>query len=46
VSDFKTPVEEADVKAIDYFWNAAVSIGLLPSAPAVRSVVWPDAMKP
>ncbi|MBM3601336.1 MAG: ABC transporter substrate-binding protein [Alphaproteobacteria bacterium] len=46
VSDFKTPVEEADVKAIDYFWTAAVSIGLLPSAPPVQSVIWPDAMKP
>ena len=29
IAVFKTPVEEDDIKALDYFWGAAKDVGLL-----------------
>jgi NitT/TauT family transport system substrate-binding protein len=45
VAQFETPIEEADLKAIDYFWQAAKSIGMIETAPSARDLAWPDAMK-
>jgi NitT/TauT family transport system substrate-binding protein len=44
IATFKTPVEETDLKALDYFWNAAKDTGILKSAPPARSLAWKPAM--
>ena len=46
IVSFKTPVEEDDIKAIDYFWGAAKDVGLLKTAVPVRPLVWAPAMQP
>lgn len=46
IATFKTPVEEDDLKALDYFWNAAKDVGLLKTAPPARPLAWPLAMQP
>jgi ABC-type nitrate/sulfonate/bicarbonate transport system substrate-binding protein len=46
ISTFKTPVEEADLKALDFFWNAAKDIGILKTAPSARALAWKPAMQP
>jgi ABC-type nitrate/sulfonate/bicarbonate transport system substrate-binding protein len=46
VATFKTPVENEDLKALDYFWNAAKDVGLLKTAPSARSLAWQPAMQP
>ena len=46
IATFKTPVEEDDLKAIDYFWGAAKDVGLLKSIVPVRPLVWAPAMQP
>jgi len=46
VSTFATPVEEEDLKAIDYFWSASKDVGLLKSSVPARSLAWPPAMQP
>jgi NitT/TauT family transport system substrate-binding protein len=46
IATFKTPVEESDLKAIDYFWNAAKDVGLLKTAPAAKPLAWAPAMQP
>ena len=46
IATFKTPVEEADLKALDYFWNAAKDVGILKSVPSARSLAWKPAMVP
>ena len=44
IATFKTPIEEDDIKALDYFWNAAKDVGILKSAPSARSIAWKPAM--
>jgi ABC-type nitrate/sulfonate/bicarbonate transport system substrate-binding protein len=46
IAAFRTPVEEDDIKAIDYFWGAAKDVGLLKSVVPVRPLVWTPAMQP
>ena len=46
IATFKTPVEEGDLKALDYFWNAAKDVGLLKTAPPAPPLAWPPAMQP
>jgi NitT/TauT family transport system substrate-binding protein len=46
VATFKTPVEQEDIKAIDYFWNASKDIGLLKSSVPARTLIWAPAMQP
>ena len=46
IATFKTPVEEDDIKAMDYFWGAAKDVGLLKTAVPARPLVWAPAMQP
>jgi len=47
VANFKAPVEDDDLKALDYFWGAAKEVGLLKTtAPAARPLVWAPALQP
>jgi ABC-type nitrate/sulfonate/bicarbonate transport system substrate-binding protein len=46
VATFKTPVEEQDIKAIDYFWRASKDIGLLKSIVPAMTLIWSPAMQP
>lgn len=46
VGQFASSVEEQDITAINYFWQAAKSIGMLDAAPDVRPIVWPRALRP
>jgi NitT/TauT family transport system substrate-binding protein len=46
IATFNTPVEEEDIKAIDYFWSASRDIGLLKSSVPARTLVWAPAMQP
>jgi ABC-type nitrate/sulfonate/bicarbonate transport system substrate-binding protein len=46
IATFKTPVENEDLKALDYFWNAAKDVGLLKTVPSARSLAWQPAMQP
>ena len=46
IANFKTPVEEDDIKALEYFWGAAKDVGLLKSTIPARELVWAPAMAP
>ena len=46
IVSFKTPVEEDDIRALDYFWGAAREVGLLKTATPARPLVWAPAMQP
>lgn len=46
IANFKTPVEEDDIKALEYFWGAAKDVGLLKSTVPARGLVWAPAMAP
>ena len=46
IASFKTPVEEDDIKALDYFWGAAKDVGLLKTTVPARSLAWSPAMQP
>jgi len=46
IASFKTPVEEDDIKALDYFWGAAKDVGLLKTTVPARPLVWVPAMQP
>jgi len=46
IANFKTPVEEDDIKALEYFWGAAKDVGLLKSTIPARGLVWAPAMAP
>jgi NitT/TauT family transport system substrate-binding protein len=46
IAAFKTPVEEDDIKALDYFWGAAKDVGLLKTVVPARPLVWAPAMQP
>jgi predicted solute-binding protein len=46
IASFKTPVEEDDIKALDYFWGAAKDVGLLKTTVPARSLVWAPATQP
>jgi NitT/TauT family transport system substrate-binding protein len=45
VSRFETPVEEEDLRAIDYFWGASKEVGLIKSSVPAKSLVWAPAMQ-
>ena len=46
IASFKSPVEEDDIKAFDYFWGAAKDVGLLKTTVPARPLVWAPAMQP
>jgi len=46
IASFKTPVEEDDIRALDYFWGAAKDVGLLKTTIPARGLVWAPAMAP
>ena len=46
IASFKTPVEEDDIKALEYFWGAAKDVGLLKTTVPARGLVWAPAMTP
>jgi NitT/TauT family transport system substrate-binding protein len=46
IASFKTPVEEDDIKALEYFWGAAKDVGLLKTTVPARGLVWAPAMAP
>jgi NitT/TauT family transport system substrate-binding protein len=46
VATFKTPVEDDDIKALDYFWGAAKEVGLLKTTVPARPLVWAPAIEP
>jgi hypothetical protein len=46
IATFKTPVEEDDIKALDYFWGAAKDVGLLKTTVPARPLAWSAAMQP
>jgi NitT/TauT family transport system substrate-binding protein len=46
IAAFKTPVEDDDIKALDYFWGAAKDVGLLKTTVPARPLVWAPAMQP
>ena len=46
IAAFKTPVEEDDIKALDYFWGAAKEVGLLKTVVPAKPLVWAPAMQP
>lgn len=46
VASFKTPVEEDDIKALEYFWGAAKDVGLLKTTVPARGLVWAPATTP
>jgi NitT/TauT family transport system substrate-binding protein len=46
VAAFKAPVEDDDIKALDYFWGAAKDVGLLKTAAPARPLVWAPALQP
>ena len=46
VAAFKAPVEDDDIKALDYFWGAAKDVGLLKTAVPARPLVWAPVLQP
>ena len=45
IAEFETPIEEQDVKALTFFWQAAKEVGILTTAPDAMDLVWKPAMQ-